>query len=238
MQIVSEYGFSPLCISTLGIRNRSNLPSSGIRCTPCSEPFFNPQYPVCCCNCFVIHRVGAQYSNDNVNWINIPDADIKAYGLAVGAGPGLPPGCVPTGFSGGGDQCHYPAGLQEMACTTGGVTTTNVAQYNSSWKCQWRHQIGDPNGSLYIQYGIGCAFPGTTWYTDGCDPPPTTYVQLDNFFFYQLKDKYGNYSTTEGVLNCSHNTIYMAAQPAPTVIGGVTYYWNYPQYLELEGVPC
>ncbi len=58
MQIVSEFGFSPLCISTLGIRNRASVPSSsGINCKPCSQAITGENF--CCCNCYTFEFEGA-----------------------------------------------------------------------------------------------------------------------------------------------------------------------------------
>lgn len=53
MQIVSEIGFSPLCGSTLVVKNRSSVPSpSGLVEWPCIDPQLVSARTKCCLGCF------------------------------------------------------------------------------------------------------------------------------------------------------------------------------------------
>lgn len=73
MQIISEFGFSPRCISTLGIRNRGTIPSSaGVSCNPCSTPVGPSLRTTCNTACNISFTLPSVTDNLTVSYYGYP----------------------------------------------------------------------------------------------------------------------------------------------------------------------
>ena len=121
MQIISEKGFSPLCGSTLVVKNRWSVPSpAGLVEWPCSTPVVGN---VCCCNCFRLDVPGFDVTYD-------------AYANNADGLSAIPVTTTTFMLVGGGAQCQVRIGTFATVCSwypvANGITNTNFS-FQMNW---------------------------------------------------------------------------------------------------------